>query len=125
MDTNSYSDELKTFPTGVTVKLSLYVFNEEGVFIAYCPSLDLNGSGYSIQEAISSFKETVGIYLSYGLTKNTLMKDLRAHGWNVRGAKQRKIKAPNFDSLLQNEEFIDILKNREYQKFDTPVEIPV
>lgn len=74
---------------------------------------------------VFSLEKTLMIYFDYALNKNTLLKDLRNHGWNVRGVKQKKIKAPKFDELLHNEDFLDILENKEYQKFDTPVEIPV
>ena len=86
---------------------------------------DLSGCGNDINEAKDSMEKTLMIYFDYALNKNTLLKDLRNHGWNVRGVKQKKIKAPKFDDLLHNEDFLDILENKEYQKFDTPVEIPV
>jgi hypothetical protein len=110
----------------ISVKLPVYLFQEDNVFIAYCPSLDLSGSGNSMEESKKSFEESLNIYLNYCITKNTLIKDLRNHGWNVRGHKQHKIKAPGFDELLSNnEELKDILENKEYQKFDAPIEIPV
>ncbi len=121
-----YFDELKNISSGCAlVKLPLCVFREDKMYIAYCPSLDLNGSGCSSDEAIDSFKTTIRMYLSYGLTEKTLIKDLVAHGWNVQNAKQCEIKTPQFGALLQNEVFIDILKNKEYQKLDISIEIPI
>lgn len=125
MQNINFTDELKSGKNGIIVKLSVYIFKEDNAYISYCPSLDLSGCGNDIKEAKDSMKETLLLYLDYTISKNTLLRDLRKHGWNVRGIKQRKIKAPKFDDLLHNEEFLDILKNKEYQKFDTPVEIPV
>lgn len=125
MQNINFTDELKSGKNGIIVKLSVYIFKEDNAYISYCPSLDLSGCGNDIEEAKDSMKETLFLYLDYTISKNTLLKDLRKHGWNVRGIKQRKIKAPKFDDLLHNEEFLDILENKEYQKFDTPVEIPV
>lgn len=125
MQNINFTDELKSGKNGIIVKLSIYIFKEDNAYISYCPSLDLSGCGNDIKEAKDSMKETLLLYLDYTISKNTLLRDLRKHGWNVRGIKQRKIKAPKFDDLLHNEEFLDILKNKEYQKFDTPVEIPV
>ncbi len=125
MQNINFTDELKSGKNGIIVKLSIYIFKEDNAYISYCPSLDLSGCGNDIKEAKDSMKETLLLYLDYTISKNTLLRDLRKHGWNVRGIKQRKIKAPKFDDLLHNEEFLDILENKEYQKFDTPVEIPV
>lgn len=125
MQNINFTDELKSGKNGIIVKLSIYIFKEDNAYISYCPSLDLSGCGNDINEAKDSMKETLLLYLDYTISKNTLLKDLRKHGWDVRGIKQRKIKAPKFDDLLHNEEFLDILENKEYQKFDTPVEIPV
>lgn len=125
MQNINFTDELKSGKNGIIVKLSIYIFKEDNAYISYCPSLDLSGCGNGIKEAKDSMKETLLLYLDYTISKNTLLRDLRKHGWNVRGIKQRKIKAPKFDDLLHNEEFLDILENKEYQKFDTPVEIPV
>ena len=125
MQNINFTDELKSGKNGIIVKLSIYIFKEDNAYISYCPSLDLSGCGNDTKEAKDSMKETLLLYLDYTISKNTLLRDLRKHGWNVRGIKQRKIKAPKFDDLLHNEEFLDILENKEYQKFDTPVEIPV
>ena len=125
MQNINFTDELKSGKNGIIVKLSVYIFKEDNAYISYCPSLVLSGCGNDIKEAKDSMKETLLLYLDYTISKNTLLRDLRKHGWNVRGIKQRKIKAPKFDDLLHNEEFLDILENKEYQKFDTPVEIPV
>ena len=102
MQNINFTDELKSGKNGIIVKLSVYIFKEDNAYISYCPSLDLSGCGNDIKEAKDSMKETLLLYLDYTISKNTLLRDLRKHGWNVRGIKQRKIKAPKFDDLLHN-----------------------
>lgn len=108
----------------VSVTLDVYVFKEDDSFIAYSPALDISGYGDSEEEAKASFSIVMNEYIAYCLTKRTLVKDLRAHGWKVKSLKQRKMSAPSFDSLLQsNETFKDILQNKEYRKLAEPFPI--
>jgi len=102
---------LKTSKAGVKAYLELYSFVDDGVYIVYCPALDLSGYGYSIEEAKKSFSEVFKQHITYCINKNTLYEDLLKHGWNVRGKKSRDIKAPKLEDLLKkNEAFRDILK---------------
>jgi len=50
-----FTGELKTSKAGVKAYLELYSFVDDGVYIVYCPSLDLSGYGYSIDEAKNHF----------------------------------------------------------------------
>ncbi|MDE5850977.1 MAG: hypothetical protein K2H38_12625 [Muribaculaceae bacterium] len=103
------------------VSLDLYLFWEDGCCIAYSPALDMSGYGATEKEAKDSFSIGLEEYISYGLSKHTLVKDLREHGWKVRSFKQRKMSAPTFDSLLRsNDTFRDILENKEYRKVSEP-----
>lgn len=115
--------ENKITNTGESLKVTLdvYIFMDGDVYIAYSPALDLSGYGETEEEAKTSFSIVIEEYISYGLTMHTLIKDLRAHGWKVRSIKQRKISAPSFDTLIQNNDmFRDILKNKEYRKISEP-----
>lgn len=108
----------------VSVTLDVYVFKDEDTFIAYSPALDISGYGDSEDAAKTSFSIVMNEYIAYCLTKRTLVKDLRAHGWKVKSLKQRKMSAPSFDTLLQsNETFKDILENKEYRKLAEPFPI--
>lgn len=108
----------------VSVTLDVYVFKEDDCFIAYSPALDLSGYGDSEEAAKSSFSIVMEQYIAYCLSKRTLVKDLRAHGWKVKSLKQRKMSAPSFDMLLRsNDTFKDILENKEYRKLAEPFPI--
>lgn len=105
----------------LSVTLDVYVFMDGDSYIAYSPSLDLSGYGYSEDEAKQSFSIVMDEYISYGLSRRTLVKDLRAHGWKVRSLKQRKMSAPSFDVMLRsNDVFKDILEHKEYRKVAEP-----
>lgn len=67
----------------IKVTLDVYLFMEGDAYIAYSPALDLSGYGMSESEAKDSFSIVMEEYINYGLSHRTLVKDLRAHGWNV------------------------------------------
>lgn len=105
----------------IKVTLDLYLFLDEECYIAYSPALDLSGYGATESEAKESFSIALDEYISYGISKRTLVKDLRAHGWKIRSFKQRKMSAPTFDNMLKsNFTFRDILENKEYRKVSAP-----
>ena len=106
---------------GLSVTLDVYVFMDGGSYIAYSPALDLSGYGESEESAKDSFAIVMDEYIAYGISRKTLIKDLRAHGWKVKSLKQRKMSAPPFDMLLHNNDvFRDILENKEYRKVAEP-----
>lgn len=105
----------------IRVTLDLYLFTDDGSYIAYSPALDMSGYGKTEEEAKESFSIVLEEYVTYGLSKHTLVKDLREHGWKVRSFKQRKMSAPTFDNMLKtNVIFRDILENKEYRKVSEP-----
>lgn len=118
-------NEIRKSPSGMSIKLDVYIFNEDNNVIAYSPALDLAGYGYSEEEAKESFHIAVTEYLKFGLSHKTLVADLRSHGWKVRSLKQRKMVSPSFETLLRNNNvFRDILKNKDYRKVSHPMPLP-
>lgn len=67
----------------IKVTLDVYLFMDGDTYIAYSPALDLSGYGMSESEAKDSFSIVMEEYINYGLSHRTLVKDLRAHRWNV------------------------------------------
>lgn len=109
----------------IDFKVALILFKEDGIFITYCPSLDLSGYGNSEQEAQDSIKHVVREYIDYGIKKGTLLADMQKYGWQIINKKRNTFKAPDFEQLLRdNEDFSDIINNKQYQKIDMPFEIP-
>ncbi|NDV69251.1 hypothetical protein [Dysgonomonas sp. 25] len=109
----------------IFVSLELYEFIEDGMNIIYCPALDLSSYGRNEDEAKKGFQETFEIYINYCMSKKTLVKDLQRHGWNVKSAKQKKMKAPSTKDLLNsNDTLQDIIYNKDYVKMSEKVAFP-
>jgi hypothetical protein len=106
--------------------LSLLQFVEDNVVIIYSAELDLTGSGYDVNEAKASFWETLSEFIRYGVKKGTLSAELKRLGWKIKGNKKnRKIISPDFNEVFNsNEEFKDIILNKDYRKFTEKVHIP-
>lgn len=120
----SFSADMEHINNHLNVKLSMYVFKEDGMYIVYCPALDMSACGKTEQEAQKDFEDVFEISMKYMLNKNTLKKDLINHGWEIKSLKQKKYKTPSFEQLIDNDYFADILNNKEYSKYDRQVEIP-
>ena len=69
--------------TGVDVSVSVYVFEEKGIYIAYCPSLDLSGYDTTEESARQDFEYMLDEYMHSQLQNKTLHQDLVRHGWKV------------------------------------------
>lgn len=92
----------------VCVGLNLYLWDDEGVFYVYSPSLDITGYGNSQDEAKASFELTLGEFLNYTQNKKTLFEELEHLGWAV-NRKKRRVHAPDINDLLEdNESFRNI-----------------
>lgn len=105
----------------ISVTLDVYLFDDNGIVIAYSPALDISGYGETEAKAKESFEIVMDEYIRFGLSHRTLIKDLRSHGWKVKSFRQRKMSAPSFDLLLKsNDVFKDILENKEYRKISEP-----
>ncbi len=116
-----YPNKIVNRNGNLSVTLDVYVFMDGDSYIAYSPALDLSGYGDSEEAAKESFSIVMDEYISYGVSRRTLVKDLRAHGWKVKSLKQRKMSAPSFYTLLHNNDtFKDILENKEYRKVAEP-----
>ena len=93
------------------VSVSVYVFKENDVFVAYCPSLDLSGYDHTEEDARLDFEYHLQEYVKFQIEQDTLDKDLTNHGWEV---KQRKAKGPEIVTLLQRTQLRDVFKKSEF-----------
>ena len=94
------------------VSVSVYVFKENDVYVAYCPSLDLSGYDSTEEAARQDFEYVLQEYVRFQLQHETLDKDLARHGWEV---KQRKAKGPEIGTLLRRTQLRDVFKKPEYR----------
>lgn len=94
------------------LSLSVYLFKENDVFVAYCPSLDLSGYDLTEEDARRDFDYHLQEYVKFQMEHETLDKDLARHGWQVM---QRKAKGPEIGTLLRRTQLRDVFKKPEYR----------
>lgn len=83
--------------TWLDINLMIVLFQEDSVYFAYSPELDLNGYGKTAAEAKISFDVVLREYLDYTTSNGTLHEDLLKLGWQIA---TRPI-PPSFDDLLK------------------------
>lgn len=103
-------------------QLPFYVFQENGNYIAYCPSLDLSSSGETFNDSISNFYECFQLYVECCVDSGTLCDDLISHGWKMR---QKSIMPPTFEILMKKPEMKKLMESSlNYERVVAPVRIP-
>ena len=101
---------------GINISVSVYVFKENDVFIAYCPSLDLSGYDTTENKARQDFEYMLSEYLRSQMKQNTLHEDLARHGWKLG---QRRGTEPKFGDLLAaNEQMQKLVSLPEFTKIN-------
>ncbi|MCD8282326.1 MAG: hypothetical protein LUC22_03620 [Prevotella sp.] len=102
--------------------IEFYIYPEGKVLVAYCPSLDLAAGGKTFNEAVSSFYETIQLYLDYCIEHNTLYDDLTAHGWSV---KDNVFVPPLASAVMQREEMKELIDSGQpYQRIVSTMQMP-
>jgi len=121
----NFSGRLDYKEKSVNVNLCMYLFKEEDSYIVYCPALDLSAYGDSEEQAKESFTDVFEMTIKYMLDENTLKEDLVNHGWKITDLNQKKIKAPSFETMLENNDsFRKILKSKGYTMYKQHLGIP-
>ncbi|MDX2188829.1 MAG: hypothetical protein SFY32_03105 [Bacteroidota bacterium] len=107
------------------INLGLFLYEEGGKSVAFCPALDLIGYGNTEEEAKSSFELILSEYLDYTTRKGTLRYDLEKHGWKLKKNKLKVISPPDISKLLvDNEEFAEVFNNKDFRKTHIEVNVP-
>lgn len=119
------SDSIKS--TSAQIELALFEFSEAGLKYVYTPALNIYGYGRTATQARASFDITVKQFLNYTIKKGTFKTELNKLGWEVSTSKKNpKLIAPKIEKMLvDNEEFSDILRNKNLKKYSTTIEVPV
>jgi hypothetical protein len=108
----------------ITVDLPVMIFEEKGTQIAYIPVLDISGYGETEPEAKESLEHCLSEYFSYTTNKNTLIEDLKAHGWTIK-KKTKPYIAPEITDLFSKNEYLHNIVNSIPYKMDRMgVEMP-
>jgi len=107
-----------------SLQVGVITYNGDNSIIAYCPSLELVGCGYTEHEALESFNIVLEEYIRYTTENGTLIEDLEEHGWKVKD--NGKLTPPKMvESLKKNKDFDEIVNNYDFKKQNIPFAIPV
>ena len=88
----------------INIKVPLIVFKEEdeGIWYAHCPVLDITGYGKTQDEAKNSFEIVLEETVEYMITHGTLHDELRRLGWSR--SEEHQLVPPDMGMLLKKEE---------------------
>jgi len=124
MQESEISGEFQLGSKSLMVNLKVVSFEEDNVFFAYLPSLDLTGYGKTNNEATDSLKVVLDEFLRYTLQKNTFFIELQRLGWNITN-KKKPISPPEMSDLINiNEQLKDIINHKQYTTSNYPVKLP-
>ena len=84
--------------------IEYYVFMENGNYITLIPSLDIT-SGGTYSDAMANFYECFELYVEYWIEHETLLDDLREHGWKVQNF---QLKPPSQQTLMRKPKMKEI-----------------
>ncbi len=102
--------------------IEFFVFQENGAYIAYCPSLDLSSSGATFNDAVSQFYEMFQLHIECCTANHTLHDDLLAHGWRMQ---RQQLLPPTFATLMKKPEMKRLMNgNIGFEKIVAPARIP-
>lgn len=73
---------MQTLETALIVlRLSAFVHQEDDLWVAGCPSLDVFSQGDSVEDAKESLQEAIELWIESCVERNTLADSLRELGW--------------------------------------------
>ncbi len=102
----------------VTVQVAL--FQEDGIWVAYCPAFEVSSYGDEKGEAKQAFEEAMQIFLAETERKGTLEKYLLKLGWQLQQKPKPIYIQPNL-SIQENKRLI----KKNTQIYNERVAIPV
>lgn len=91
------------------IEVPLILFEEDELFYAHIPPLDITGYGKTEQEATESLEVMLDEFFSYTTKNHSLEKVLKKLGWK----KKPTVKYPSIsDMISQNELLKETIDNR-------------
>lgn len=104
----------------VNVNIEVVLFEEDGMWVAYCPALELSSYGDDENDAKQAFEEAMAIFLSETDRKGTLERYLLKLGWQLQ-QKPKPVYNPPAISLLREQKLL----RRKSHIYNEKVTIPV
>ena len=106
--------------SSLNVNVQVALFQEDGIWVAYCPALEVSSYGDDKNEAKEAFEEAMQIFLSETDRKGTLERYLLKLGWQLQQKPKPMYNQPHL-SLLENRR----LFKKSPQIYNERVAIPV
>jgi len=94
-------NKLSHIRNSINVNVQVVLFQEDGIWVAYCPALELSSYGDNQDEAREAFDEAMKIFLSETDRKGTLERYLLKIGWQLQQKPRPLYNQPNL-SLQDN-----------------------
>jgi len=104
--------------TGISVSLSVILYEEDGIHYAYCAALDILGYGNDEAEARQSFEIMLEEILKYAISEGTLSALLESYGWEKRQPPKTS------DLIARSSELADIVDNKAYRTIREDITLP-
>ncbi len=104
----------------INVNVQVVLFQEDGIWISYCPALELSSYGDNQEDAKKAFEEAMKIFLQETDRKGTLERCLLKLGWQLQQKPKPMYNQPIF-SLQENKKLLR--KNPQF--YNEKVAIPV
>ena len=104
----------------IQVDVSVIVFEEHGIFVAYCPALELSSYGENEKEAKEAFEGAMDIFIKETSQRGTLEKFLLQLGWSLQKRPKIDYRPPTL-SLKESQKLI----SKNGKVYDERVAMPV
>jgi hypothetical protein len=89
----------------ININVQVVLFEEDNMWVAYCPALELSSYGDDQREAKKAFDEAMNIFLSETDRKGTLERYLLKLGWQLQQKPKLVYNQPVF-SLQENQKLL-------------------
>lgn len=83
----------------IAISVSVFIFKDNDVYLAYCPSLDLVGYNTDVEGAKADFEWVLNDYMKDQCNNGTLHEDLTTHCWKMKDDKGQE---PDMGRLLRS-----------------------
>jgi predicted RNase H-like HicB family nuclease len=104
----------------IAIRIPVVVFKDEDekVWYAHCPALDITGYGKSEDDAKASFEIVLQETVEYMISHGTLEKELRRMGWKK---SQGRPTPPPMETLLRKNEELRRMMSLQHSLTYSPV----
>ena len=67
----------------VNLSVPIFIFDDHGYTVAYCPVLNLSSYGSGEDDALRAFDEEFEIFIESTVSSGTILQYLAKHGWTI------------------------------------------